>query len=234
MNSHDYFRRLLYVAAIAAVFALAACPAGAQPRFEHGRGPGAGAASASRGGMVLDSRWHHDRYYPPRGAEVNVVPRGAYHSARWRGGYYFNDGTWYRQRGPRFLIVAPPIGFVVPFLPPFYTTVWIGGSPYYYANDTYYAWEPERRGYEVMNPPERDDEVSGTAPADEIFIYPRNGQSEPQQATDRYECHRWAVEQSGYDPTRPPDGTPAATGQGRADYQRAMGACLDGRGYSVK
>lgn len=33
------------------------------------------------------------------------------------------------------------------------------------------------------------------------FPYPRNGQSQEQQERDRYECHRWAVQQSGYDPT---------------------------------
>ena len=32
------------------------------------------------------------------------------------------------------------IRFGVQVLPPFYTTVWFGGLPYYYANDTYYAW----------------------------------------------------------------------------------------------
>ncbi|MCX5846930.1 MAG: hypothetical protein NTW12_11340 [Deltaproteobacteria bacterium] len=68
-----------------------------------------------------------------------------------------------------------------------------------------------------------------------LFIYPRQGQSEQKQATDRYECHRWAVSQTGHDPIQPPAGVPAAQmSQKRADYQRAIGACLDGRGYTVK
>ena len=68
-----------------------------------------------------------------------------------------------------------------------------------------------------------------------IFIYPRKGQSEELQAKDRYECHRWGVSQTGYDPTQSTSGMPRAQlSQMRADYKRAMSACLDGRGYTMK
>jgi hypothetical protein len=71
--------------------------------------------------------------------------------------------------------------------------------------------------------------------AERIFIYPRNGQSEELQAKDRYECHRWGVSQTGYDPTQPTSGMQRAQlNQMRADYKRAMSACLDGRGYTMK
>ena len=71
--------------------------------------------------------------------------------------------------------------------------------------------------------------------AERIFIYPRKGQSEELQAKDRYECHRWAVSQIGYDPTQPTSGMPETQlNQMRADYNRAMGACLDGRGYTMR
>jgi hypothetical protein len=53
-----------------------------------------------------------------------------------------------------------------------------------------------------------------------FFMYPKNGQSEQQQATDRRECEQWATQQAHG----------AATG---ADFRRAMIACADGRGYSV-
>jgi len=71
--------------------------------------------------------------------------------------------------------------------------------------------------------------------AERIFIYPRKGQSEELQAKDRYECHRWAVSQIGYDPTQPTSGMPETQlNQMRVDYNRAMGACLDGRGYTMR
>jgi hypothetical protein len=35
----------------------------------------------------------------------------------------------------------------------------------------------------------------------ELFIYPSKGQSTEQQSRDRYECHSWAVQQTGFDPT---------------------------------
>lgn len=39
--------------------------------------------------------------------------------------------------------------------------------------------------------------------AAELFIYPTKGQSPEQQSRDRYECHAWAVQQTGFDPTNP-------------------------------
>jgi hypothetical protein len=131
------------------------------------------------------------------------------------------------------------------------------------------------------------------------FVYPSRGQSPEQQKKDEFECHSWAVQQSGFDPTRPQQqaaapkppttatgvtpgagargaargaivgeivggdagagaaaGAMAARGQSRrqnaatqqqaaqqqssaqqqqsAAYARARGACLEGRGYSVK
>lgn len=142
-------------------------------------------------------------------------------------------------------------------------------------------------------------------PPQRIFVYPANGQSPEQTDRDRYECHVWAVQQTGVDPSRAdanpyervivqpanPPGTgtvagaiggaiigsiiagprnagaglvlggatgaivgsasdanaqaqasqtqaqlnqSAAAGRARADsYRRAIGACLQGRGYTV-
>ncbi len=44
-------------------------------------------------------------------------------------------------------------------------------------------------------------------PPQRIFVYPANGQSPEQTDRDRYECHIWAVQQTGVDPSRP-DATP--------------------------
>ncbi len=150
--------------------------------------------------------------------------------------------------------------------------------------------------------------AAGTsAPAKrEMYIYPKAGQDTAQQDRDRYECHSWAVGQTGFDPSRaglsvpvPPQdtkergssvrgavggaalgtavgaitgssiGKSALIGAGAgflgstlknrrakrkaekayeadlafsqrylshevADYDRAMGACLEGRDYTVK
>lgn len=133
----------------------------------------------------------------------------------------------------------------------------------------------------------------------DVYIYPNKGQNEQQQSKDRYECHTWAVQQTGFDPTKPqtaqapsapPPGKPVLKGAARgaavgavggaiagdagtgaaagaavggllggmrrmdqakaqnqqqaqqqnvvaqqqAGYNRAVGACLEGRGYTVK
>ena len=139
----------------------------------------------------------------------------------------------------------------------------------------------------------------------DVIIYPAKGQSPDQQNRDRCDCHTWAVQQTGFDPTKPQTAQPApppqqapqggavrgaargaavgavggaiagdagkgaavgaATGgmiggmkkrdqqaqaaqaqsqaaaqqqaalsQQQAGYNRALGACLEGRGYTVK
>jgi len=145
---------------------------------------------------------------------------------------------------------------------------------------------------------------TSSALGSDVIIYPAKGQSPEQQNRDRYDCHTWAVQQTGFDPTKPqttqappPQQAPqggvvrgaargaavgavggaiagdagkgaavgAATGgmiggmkkrdqqaqaaqaqsqaaaqqqaalsQQQAGYNRALGACLEGRGYTVK
>lgn len=156
-----------------------------------------------------------------------------------------------------------------------------------------------------VTPPPRVVAAGPAAPAPRVFVYPAQGQTAEQTERDRYECHLWAVQQTGVDPSRadaspyervvvqpanPPGagtvagaiggaiigsiiGGPrnagagailggatgaiigsasdanaqaqardtqarynqsAAEGRARADsYRRAIGACLQGRGYTV-
>lgn len=66
------------------------------------------------------------------------------------------------------------------------------------------------------------------------FVYPRAGQSEQQQSQDRYECHQWAVSQTGFDPsTAPPIASappPAAYAQQAPPQQPASGGGFLGIG----
>jgi hypothetical protein len=39
-------------------------------------------------------------------------------------------------------------------------------------------------------------------PPQRVYVYPANGQSPEQTERDRYECHVWAVQQTGVDPSR--------------------------------
>jgi hypothetical protein len=129
------------------------------------------------------------------------------------------------------------LGLTIAILPPYYSTVWIGGLPYYYANDVYYTWDAAQNAYVVVAPPAGAATPSAPPPAtaEELFIYPKNGQTSDQQAADRYECHGWARAQSGFDPTMPGGGVPPGdTMHSRNAYDRAMSACLTGRGYEVK
>ncbi len=141
--------------------------------------------------------------------------------------------------------------------------------------------------------------AAGPAAAQQIFVFPQQGQDQAQQDADRGACHVWAVNQTGFDPTMasttPPTSGEASRGgvlrggargaaagaavgaiagnagrgaamgaagggliggmrrndqrnqQGqqqrnwqaqqdaqRANYQRALVACLEGKGYTVR
>jgi hypothetical protein len=150
-------------------------------------------------------------------------------------------------------------------------------QPYYYSTD---AYSPDYSPPPVViqeQPPVYVQPAPSVLPSasERIFVYPRQGQSEKLQAKDHYECHRWAVSQTHYDPTQstnsaaevyiwvdekgdkhitnqPPDTSTKMIGketykrdlpggmsaaplnQMRADYQRAMSACLDAHEYTVK
>ena len=64
-----------------------------------------------------------------------------------------------------------------------------------------------------------------------LFIYPKQRQTAEQQAKDRAECQASASEKSGYDPNAPASASSRAIGE---NYSRALAACLEARGYSVR
>jgi hypothetical protein len=90
------------------------------------------------------------------------------------------------------------------------------------------------RVYEVVEPP-RGVAAGSPAVIDDIYVYPREGQSDEELAFDRYECHRWAADETGFDPTLEDGGVGAYQAEAsRSEYLRAMTACLEARGYSVR
>lgn len=181
--------------------------------------PGTRAPRTARPPLNLDDRYHHDHYYPRPGSGVRTLPRGSV-SIGWRdSSWYFHGGVWFRPSGTRFVVAVPPVGIVVPYLPPAYVTLWIGGLLYYYANGVYYSAAPE--GFVVTHPPAGADTALPVAVPPTFVIYPRLGQDAAQTEADRAACNDWANAQS------------AATGDATV-FQRAFEACMDGRGYTVR
>jgi Glycine-zipper domain len=80
------------------------------------------------------------------------------------------------------------------------------------------------------------------AQAGQLYIYPAKGQSQAQQDKDRYECHSWAVSQTGFDPSNPrthasnaarasqyrPSQPHVARGAGRGAALGAVGGAIAG------
>src|SRR5215469_4523255 len=76
----------------------------------------------------------------------------------------------------------------------------------------------------------------------DFFMYPAKGQSQTQQNKDRYECHTWAVQQTGFDPTRvssqpsmppPPQTMPYQPSQRHVLRGGARGAALGAVGGAI-
>jgi hypothetical protein len=157
--------------------------------------------------------------------------RGGYGGFRGGYGYGWRGGFW----GPwGWGLGGLGLGLYFATLPYYYSTYWWGGVPYYYADNTYYTWNSGVGQYQtVAPPPEVQSQLGaqGSASATDLIAYPKNGQSQEQLGKDKFECHKWAVGQTGFDPTQPGGGSAPAN---RSNYLRAQSACLEGRGYSVK
>ncbi|MBN1545938.1 MAG: hypothetical protein JW902_04690 [Syntrophaceae bacterium] len=129
------------------------------------------------------------------------------------------------------------------YYPYYYPYSYYYNYPYYYPYTYpyyYYPYSYPYTYYRYYAPPQRaipPQYNQQPAPSTQrLFIYPRRGQNEKQQAEDQYQCHRWAVGQTGYDPTTTGYTIPnSQQSVNRAnDYFRAMTTCLEARGYTVR
>jgi len=69
----------------------------------------------------------------------------------------------------------------------------------------------------------------------DLIVAPERDQSAQQLWADRYACDAWAKSQSGYDSSRAAGGgLAAASPEQRSSYRKALIACLQTRGYSVR
>ena len=104
--------------------------------------------------------------------------------------------------------------------------------PYY---PYYYPWGPTFGfGITVAPHPAHDHQHDDQSSAQQqhgfkLYVYPAAGQSDAQTSEDRYQCHLWATNQSGYDPT-----LGAGKREDAEGYTRAFTACMQGRNYVVK
>jgi hypothetical protein len=181
------------------------------PGRPDGHGNGWGPGPQYRPGYVID-RFPEDRHFrvPYRGQD-----------------YFYSGGYWYRPQGPRYVVVQPPRGIRVSYLPDYAREVWIGGALLFLAAGAYYAYQESTQDYVVVEPPVQPQPVGNGY---DVVAYPANGQSPEEVSRDGYECYRWAVQQSGFDPravTYQPDPSVVQA------YRQAQGNCLSSRGYQV-
>ncbi|MBL8511201.1 MAG: hypothetical protein JNM52_06105 [Betaproteobacteria bacterium] len=212
---------------------------------------GAGDSFAANHGHTASSRTVSVSHRP-------IVVRSGYYHTGYRG-HYFGPYRGRGYYGRHLFYSALTLGLLVPFLPYGYTTYWYGGVPYYVHDHVYYIHEPGY-GYRVVEPPVEIEEHVISAPSPEpvvkapppsttptptysqpansdaakassgnLYAYPRNGQNDTLATFDRIECERWGSGQTGYKP-----GQSAENAERRGDYQRAVSACLEGRGYTVR
>ena len=186
----------------------------------HERGPGGhgnawGSGPQYRPGQVIDRFPGQNYRVPYRGQD-----------------YYYSGGYWYRPQGPQYVVVNPPRGVRVRYLPDYAQRMWIGSSVFFVAAGTYYQWADNTQEYVVVSPPV---DASAPQPAPtltnyDVAAYPAQGQSPQQIAQDQYECRRWAVEQSRFDPA---SATYAPSPEVVSVYRQSLANCFASRGYTV-
>ncbi len=223
-----------------------------QPRYDDYRDnnprrdnnyPNGGTRNWNAGnGRPGDDRWHGNHgngwgngpQYRP-GQVIDRFP-GQNYRVPYRGqDYFFSDGYWYRPQGPRYVVVTPPYGVRVRYLPDYAQRMWVGNSVFFQASGTYYQWLNDSQEYVVVNQPvaSAPQPASAQQPANgpyDVAFYPVNGQTPEQIQQDRYDCQRWSTDQSGFDP-RTASYAPA---QAVVDqYRQSLANCLASRGYQI-
>ena len=171
---------------------------------------------------------------PPFGIIVPFLP--PFYTRVWVGPYpyYYANDVYYTPGPQGYTVVAPPPGTIATAPPP-----GMAIPP----DNAVTELGPVNNGVQQMAPmppvsaappptmapstPPPHPSAVAQAGGNQLFIYPRQGQNADQQNRDRGECNSWAVSQTGRHPAN-------AGGQMDPDYQRAIGACLDARGYTVK
>ena len=77
--------------------------------------------------------------------------------------------------------------------------------------------------------------ITGPASAQDPIVYPAKGQSQDQMERDKFECMRWARDQTGFDPMKTPQATSAPPakekevwGAGKTGVAGAAGGAIVG------
>lgn len=98
---------------------------------------------------------HHDLYpwshYHP-GYVTGTLPYGYIPLNVGGTPYYYYGGSYYETGPSGYVVVQPPVGVVVPDLPPGAETVPAGPNMFYYAGGAFYAPNPQG-GFVVIAPP---------------------------------------------------------------------------------
>ncbi|HEX4984758.1 MAG TPA: hypothetical protein VFV71_01675 [Burkholderiales bacterium] len=204
------------------------------------------AATSAEAGGRGHSGWHgyHGGYHGWH---------GGYHG--WRGGYH---GSYFWWSAP--LIVGAAIAWPyyysrawdAPYYSPSQTTVYVQNPPTYVTTTTQPSYQAVAQAPnsgvielgpvngaqpQIANPqsvvpaPATEPERLPPPVAGRWFVYPAKGQSDAQLASDQTECSDWATRRSGYDPDMRYNNHPPSAYN---DYGRALSACLEGRGYTVR
>lgn len=91
------------------------------------------------------------RDYPEVGSTVAGLSQGTTRATLDDETYFFQDGVWYQESNPGYVVVDPPTGISVPSLPAGYATIQVGDTVYFYSTGIYYV--ATLTGYEVTLAP---------------------------------------------------------------------------------
>jgi len=184
-----------------------------------------GAASAPA--LAGRGHWGHDRHYYHRGSSAGWWVGGAFAlgalgtamALSARPSYSYGYGYGYAAPA---VVYSAPVYTAPVYAAPVYAAPVYAAPPVYVPPPVYVTPPPVYTAPATYSEPV-------PAPSS-VIAYPAKGQNHAQQARDQSVCQSWAMNQSGYDPATPSRYTTSAAVD---SYNRAINACLSGRGYTL-
>ena len=150
------FSKVLFIATlIGSVSLLAIDNATAQKKgHKKGHPKKAHHNKAHKKGHVKRHPHAHYAHLPRRGAVVSVVAKGHIGITHKGAKYKFHNGVYYQSKGPAtFVVVRPPKGLTISFLPVGHKRVLVKQKTYFYYYGTFYKKTPGMEEYVVADAP---------------------------------------------------------------------------------
>lgn len=87
--------------------------------------------------------------------------------------FYFDNGIYFKRHKANYIVVRPPVGLRIRYLPDGYSTIHFGRVPYYFYYGVFYSYDSAAGDYVIVNAPPKSQQ-SGAAGLDKVTLIDGN------------------------------------------------------------